>query len=61
MPWTSINITYNYRDDMAATLGNVMCFRCGEGFQVNEQIVNSGGEIWHQECFVLVFGKFSGY
>ena len=33
-------------------IGNVLCFRCGEGFEVNEQIVNSGGEVWHQECFV---------
>ena len=28
------------------------CLRCGEGFTVDEQIVNSGGQVWHSECFV---------
>lgn len=28
------------------------CLRCGEGFTVDEQIVNSGGQVWHAECFV---------
>lgn len=30
----------------------MFCSRCGEGFEENEQIVNSGGEVWHQSCFV---------
>jgi hypothetical protein len=30
---------------MASHLETVMCFRCNEGFEVNEQIVNSGGEV----------------
>uniref|UniRef100_A0AC34GTA9 LIM zinc-binding domain-containing protein n=1 Tax=Panagrolaimus sp. ES5 TaxID=591445 RepID=A0AC34GTA9_9BILA len=28
------------------------CERCTEGFNVNEEIVNSGGRLWHAECFV---------
>lgn len=28
------------------------CERCTEGFGLDEQIVNSGGQVWHAECFV---------
>ncbi|KAK5650207.1 hypothetical protein RI129_001236 [Pyrocoelia pectoralis] len=31
---------------------NMMCSRCGEGFEPHEKIVNSTGELWHQQCFV---------
>lgn len=36
----------------AGLFDNVQCFRCAEPFEVEEQIVNSGGEVWHQDCFV---------
>ncbi|XP_076435650.1 LIM and senescent cell antigen-like-containing domain protein 1 [Babylonia areolata] len=36
----------------AMTLGNAVCRRCGEGFSIQEQIVNSNGEVWHPACFV---------
>lgn len=31
---------------------NMLCSRCGEGFEPQEKIVNSTGELWHQQCFV---------
>lgn len=31
---------------------NMLCSRCGEGFEPHEKIVNSTGELWHQQCFV---------
>lgn len=34
------------------SLANGVCFRCNEGFNPQEQIVNSNGEIWHTQCFV---------
>ncbi|OUC44494.1 putative ribosomal protein L35Ae [Trichinella nativa] len=33
-------------------LSNILCFGCGEGFALNEQIVNCEKEVWHQRCFV---------
>ncbi|XP_076370264.1 LIM and senescent cell antigen-like-containing domain protein 1 isoform X1 [Tachypleus tridentatus] len=36
----------------AMSLGLMVCSRCHGGFQPQEQIVNSQGEVWHQECFV---------
>ncbi|XP_065322948.1 LIM and senescent cell antigen-like-containing domain protein 1 isoform X2 [Gordionus sp. m RMFG-2023] len=29
-----------------------MCVRCGDGFETDEKIVNTNGELWHQNCFV---------
>ena len=41
------------------SLGNAVCFRCGQGFAKDEEIVNSNGEIWHTQCFVWVdFWRF---
>ncbi|KAL3072653.1 hypothetical protein niasHS_017627 [Heterodera schachtii] len=42
-------------------LDDLICVRCNEGFTLNEQIVNSGGQVWHAECFVCVqcFQPFS--
>lgn len=34
------------------SLANGVCHRCNEGFNSQEQIVNSNGEIWHTQCFV---------
>ncbi|XP_050389046.1 LIM and senescent cell antigen-like-containing domain protein 1 isoform X2 [Patella vulgata] len=39
-------------EDSNMSLGNAACRRCGEGFGVHEQIVNSNGEVWHTHCFV---------
>lgn len=36
----------------SARLEDLACVRCGDGFGLNEQIVNSGGQVWHAECFV---------
>ncbi|XP_071837962.1 LIM and senescent cell antigen-like-containing domain protein 1 isoform X1 [Apostichopus japonicus] len=35
--------------DMAST---ALCTRCHDGFKLDERIVNSGGECWHEDCFV---------
>lgn len=37
---------------LSADIGDLSCLRCGEGFGQDEQIVNSGGQVWHGECFV---------
>ncbi|CAH1635658.1 unnamed protein product [Spodoptera littoralis] len=34
------------------SLDNMFCTRCGDGFEPNEKIVNSNGELWHTNCFV---------
>ncbi|GBM02021.1 LIM and senescent cell antigen-like-containing domain protein 1 [Araneus ventricosus] len=34
------------------SLGAMFCSKCGEGFEPHEKIVNSHGEVWHQQCFV---------
>ena len=34
------------------SLGNAVCRRCGDGFGMQEQIINSNGEVWHTYCFV---------
>lgn len=31
---------------------DMFCSRCGDGFEPEEKIVNSNGELWHGECFV---------
>lgn len=33
-------------------LEDLTCVRCGDGFNINEQLVNSGSQTWHAECFV---------
>jgi hypothetical protein len=46
---------------MTSTTSNMFCSRCNEGFEEREKIVNSGGEVWHQSCFVCAqcFRPFS--
>jgi len=34
------------------SLNGAACSRCRRGFSKDEEIVNSGGEIWHTQCFV---------
>ncbi len=38
--------------DGETKLEDLTCVRCADGFGLNEQIVNSGGQVWHAECFV---------
>lgn len=37
---------------MANALANAMCERCKSGFAPLEKIVNSNGELYHEQCFV---------
>ncbi|KAG0724290.1 LIM domain-containing protein unc-97 [Chionoecetes opilio] len=34
------------------SLDAMACNRCGEGFEPQEKIVNSNGQLWHTQCFV---------
>jgi len=34
------------------SMNGAVCSRCRKGFTKDEEIVNSGGEIWHTQCFV---------
>jgi len=34
------------------SMNGAACSRCRRGFSKDEEIVNSGGEIWHTQCFV---------
>ncbi|XP_029981296.1 LIM and senescent cell antigen-like-containing domain protein 2 isoform X1 [Sphaeramia orbicularis] len=40
------------RFNMANALANAMCERCKSGFAPAEKIVNSNGELYHEQCFV---------
>lgn len=46
-----INIIY-YRITGGMSLDSMVCSRCSDGFEPHEKIVNSTGELWHQQCFV---------
>ncbi|KAL7290175.1 hypothetical protein TKK_0015886 [Trichogramma kaykai] len=39
-------------DKVNMSLDHMFCSRCREGFEPNEKIVNSNGELWHPQCFV---------
>ncbi|XP_039250060.2 LIM and senescent cell antigen-like-containing domain protein 1 isoform X1 [Styela clava] len=45
---------------MSIQLANAVCIRCERGFSEQEQMVNSNGEIYHEDCFVCAqcFDKF---
>lgn len=45
---------------MSMHLSTALCIRCQRGFSEQEQMVNSNGEIFHEECFVCAqcFEKF---
>ncbi|MEE6470259.1 hypothetical protein FKM82_008907 [Ascaphus truei] len=40
------------RSNMANALANAICERCRGGFAPAEKIVNSNGELYHEQCFV---------
>uniref|UniRef100_A0A4X2K0B4 LIM zinc-binding domain-containing protein n=1 Tax=Vombatus ursinus TaxID=29139 RepID=A0A4X2K0B4_VOMUR len=40
------------RFNMANALANALCERCKGGFAPAEKIVNSNGELYHEQCFV---------
>lgn len=37
---------------IANALANAACERCKSGFAPTEKIVNSNGELYHEQCFV---------
>ncbi|KAH7645847.1 LIM zinc finger domain containing stck [Dermatophagoides farinae] len=37
---------------MTSTEDVMVCSRCHEGFEEREKLVNAGGQVWHQQCFV---------
>lgn len=41
-----------YGSNMANALANAICERCRGGFAPAEKIVNSNGELYHEQCFV---------
>ena len=42
---------YIFSASMSLTEGAV-CVRCRQGFDKEEEMVNTGGELWHKQCFV---------
>lgn len=52
----------SYEDSNMSLLQNGVCARCGEGFKMKDQIVNSHDQTWHPECFVCAqcFQSFPG-
>ncbi|EYC28313.1 hypothetical protein Y032_0008g88 [Ancylostoma ceylanicum] len=38
--------------ELAHGFENLVCVRCNDGFSLQDQIVNSSGQVWHSECFV---------
>ncbi|XP_049341057.1 LIM and senescent cell antigen-like-containing domain protein 1 [Astyanax mexicanus] len=40
------------RSNMASALANAICELCKAGFSPAEKIVNSNGELYHEQCFV---------
>ncbi|KAI4459399.1 lim domain-containing protein [Holotrichia oblita] len=51
-----LDAAHQYQQRYGVTSGmsleNMLCSRCGDGFEPHEKIVNSTGELWHQTCFV---------
>lgn len=41
-----------FDSNMANALANAACERCKSGFAPTEKIVNSNGELYHEQCFV---------
>lgn len=41
-----------FYSNMANALANAICERCKSGFAPAEKIVNSNGELYHEQCFV---------
>lgn len=39
-------------NSIANALANAACERCKSGFAATEKIVNSNGELYHEQCFV---------
>lgn len=54
---TLTKISFNvfiFHFSVTMPLSTMFCSRCGDGFEENEKIVNSNGELWHPQCFVSV-------
>lgn len=50
-----------FHSNMANALANAICEVCKAGFFPAEKIVNSNGELYHEQCFVCAqcFQEFS--
>uniref|UniRef100_A0A3P9BX55 LIM zinc-binding domain-containing protein n=1 Tax=Maylandia zebra TaxID=106582 RepID=A0A3P9BX55_9CICH len=48
----SESLAWDSYSNMANALANAMCERCKSGFDPVEKIVNSNGELYHEQCFV---------
>uniref|UniRef100_A0A9J8BH05 LIM domain-containing protein n=1 Tax=Cyprinus carpio carpio TaxID=630221 RepID=A0A9J8BH05_CYPCA len=46
------NTVIYFKINMANALANAACERCKSGFAPAEKIVNSNGELYHEQCFV---------
>lgn len=49
---TNANAFVSSRVNANMSLATMICRRCDEGFEPTEKIVNSGGDLWHTQCFV---------
>ena len=47
-----LSLSFLLCSNMANALANAMCERCKSGFAPAEKIVNSNGELYHEQCFV---------
>lgn len=45
-------LSFLYCSNMANALASATCERCKGGFAPAEKIVNSNGELYHEQCFV---------
>lgn len=45
-------LTFPSCPSIANALANATCERCKSGFAATEKIVNSNGELYHEQCFV---------
>lgn len=50
--WQSVTSCPLCYSNMANALANATCERCRGGFAPAEKIVNSNGELYHEQCFV---------
>ncbi|CAG0896866.1 unnamed protein product [Darwinula stevensoni] len=53
-PWQIRSPQAERMRELSMNLGASECSRCHEGFEPNEKVLNSNGELWHPQCFVCV-------
>lgn len=52
LQWCVSFLTFPSCPSIANALANASCERCKSGFAATEKIVNSNGELYHEQCFV---------